>query len=335
MWKRRAHVVVGLALALGLLLVVGGQAPAGAGERKVRIIYSESTTAIVPLVAMQKGFLAAEGLQYEHKAVKSGRMGISSVVQAEMDFGTMANARLVSSAVKKLPLKAVAVNNYGFLAIVVVHPKDRTSKSMRDLVGKRIAIQKGSGTHAVWLRYIDHLGLSERDFKMKYMRTSNIAAALASDSVDAGVPWFPFARSIINKGLGRELLSQDQIAKPIGVKYPFLLYTRARLVQERPEVVQKVVNAWVKSQRWIMKHPEESARIFRTFSSRRGKKLKEEDTRFFMSILRFDQPVWSKAMVDDTMASARIMKKLGKIKRIPDLTPYIDNRFVRKAVGQM
>lgn len=332
MWifrSRHAGGLVAPALALGL--VVTGLAFEAEPAEKVRITFTEGGPAVVVVVAMEKGFLKAEGLEYEPKPMRAGVEGIESVTQGAMDFGTVHIAPIIATAARKLPLKVVAVNSYGTQFVVVVRPEDKTSKTMNDLKGKRVAVQRGTGAHAVWLRYIEHAGLSERDFKMKYIRNADIGSALAGGEVDAGVPWYPFALSIVNRGLARVLLSQDDIAKPLKDKYTFTLFTRASLVQEKPHVVQKVVNAWVKAQRWIIQNPDEAARLFHAFTTRRGQKLSPEDARFLMGVLRFDQPVFGKEFMDDMMSNARIMKKMGWIKEIPVAESIVENRFALKA----
>ncbi|MFQ5852492.1 MAG: ABC transporter substrate-binding protein [Candidatus Binatia bacterium] len=298
---------------------------------KVRIAFSESSTAIVPLVAMEKGFLKAEGIEFEPKPVKSGRMALSSVYGGSLDIGTAAGARVIQWTSKGWNMKAIGVNNTGFLAPVLVKKNDTASKKMADLKGKKIAIQKGSGTHVVWLRYLDALGLDEKMFKMVFIRTSQIGAAMGTGTIDAGVPWYPFARSILNRGLARQIISEKEIGRVAKSPYPFLLYARSSFIEKHPKTVQGVVNAWVKSKRWIEKNREEAAQIFHKFSTRRGKKLKIDDARFFISILGFKENVWDDRMVADLDASAKIMKKLGKLKKIPDFRGNIDNRFVNKA----
>lgn len=301
----------------------------------VRIAYSESSTAIVPVVAFEKGFLKAEGLKAEGKPLKTGAAALSSVYGGTMDFGTTSNARLIQWAVQGWNLKTIAVNNTGFLAVVMVKKDDKTSKTMADLKGKKIAVQKGSGTHIAWLRYLDKLGLSEGMFEMRYMRTSRIAAAMGTGTIDAAVPWYPFAKSILNRGLARQIVSEQEIERVANVPYPFLLYTRASFIQKHPGTVQKVVNAWVKSKDWIEKNREEAAQIFHKFSTRRGKKLKMEDARFFIKILRFKKDVWTDDLIADLDANAKIMHKLGRIKKVPNVRDYIDNRFVKKAASSM
>ncbi|MFQ5918180.1 MAG: ABC transporter substrate-binding protein, partial [Candidatus Binatia bacterium] len=259
---------------------------------KVRIAFSESSTAIVPLVAMEKGFLKAEGIDFEPKPVKSGRMALSSVYGGSLDIGTAAGARIIQWTAKGWNMKAISVNNTGFLAPVLVKKEDSTSKKMADLKGKKIAIQKGSGTHVVWLRYLDALGLNEKMFTMAYMRTSRIGAAMGTGTVDAAVPWYPFARSILNRGLARQIISEKEIGRVAKTPYPFLLYARSSFIDKHPKAIQGVVNAWVKSKQWIEKNREEAAKIFHKFSTRRGKKLKMDDARFFITILGFKDNVW-------------------------------------------
>ena len=288
----------------------------------------------MPLVAIEKGFLARlRVLTFEPKPLKSGRMALSSVYGGSLDIGTAAGARLIQWTAKDWDMKAIAVNNTGFLAPVLVKKDDTTSKSLADLKGKQVAIQKGSGTHVVFLRYLDALGMKEDDFKMRYMRTSRIGAAMGTGNIDAALPWYPFAKSILNKDLARQIVSEKEISEVAKSPYPFLVYTRSGFAEKHPETVQKVVNAWVKAKRWIQQNPKEAAEIFHKFSTRRGKKLSKEDAAFFVEILDFKNDVWDDTMVGDLDASAKTMHKLGRLKKIPDFRKNIDNSFVKKAGG--
>lgn len=345
-WKRK-WLLLGIVALVAVTLVLPPVAAAAKKKRKkvkplakerdvvktVRFAYSESSTAIVPIVALQKGFLKAEGLNATGKPLKTGAAALSSVYGGTLDFGTTSNGRLVQWAARGWNMKTIAVNNTGFLAVVMVKKGDNTSKTMADLKGKKIAVQKGSGTHIAWLRYLDKLGMSEKDFEMRYMRTSRIGAAMGTGTIDAAIPWYPFAKSILNRGLARQIIDEEEIARVAKVPYPFLLYTRSGFIAKHPDITQKVVNAWVKSKQWIENNREEAAKIFHKFSTRRGKKLKMEDARFFIKILKFKNHVWNNEMIADLEANKAIMLKLKKIKNSPNLNDYIDNKFVKKATG--
>ena len=110
---------------------------------------------------------------------------------------------------------------------------------MADLKGKAVAVQVGTGVYNVWARYLNHLGLSRKDFQIKNMTTTVIPSAFESGSVDAAVLWEPFAATLITKGLGQVLLGEKDIADPIGVTYPFFVFTTKKTTQEKPELVQR------------------------------------------------------------------------------------------------
>ena len=47
---------------------------------KVRIAFSESSTAVVPLVAIKKGFLAAEGIEVEAQPIAGSAFELKTTV---------------------------------------------------------------------------------------------------------------------------------------------------------------------------------------------------------------------------------------------------------------
>lgn len=87
--------------------------------------------------------------------------------------------------------------------------------------------------------------VSRKDFKIKNMRTTVIPFAFSTASVDAGVVREPFASPIVSKRLGRVVLNEKDIADPIGVTYPFFVFTTQKEIREKPEVVRRFADGWV------------------------------------------------------------------------------------------
>jgi ABC-type nitrate/sulfonate/bicarbonate transport system substrate-binding protein len=298
----------------------------------VHITYSENMYATIAAVAIEKGYLADQGLDVTHASEGSAAEVLEALLGGSTDFGVAAPARLMAIAERRLPVKAIALNSYGFTSSVVVPARDQTSRTMADLRGKAVGIQPGTGTYAVWVRYLRAQGLSVKDFTVKPIGNPLIPAALEAGALDAAVSWEPSPSRLVARGLGRVLLGPDELAGAVQSSYPFFLITTARLIAERPEVAQKVVNAWARSLRHSRQQPDDVARIMQASMKRtRGLTLTLEDVRRDVYLVKYDRLRVSDADIQDTEAIARVFLEEGKTRALGDIRAVVDNRFAEQA----
>lgn len=99
---------------------------------QVHITYSENMYAAMAVVAIEKGFLAAQGLDVKHDSEGTATEVLQSLVGGSTDFGVASTSRMIAIGSRKLPVKAVALNSYGFTSSVVVPKKDQVVRSMAD-----------------------------------------------------------------------------------------------------------------------------------------------------------------------------------------------------------
>jgi len=77
--------------------------------------------------------------------------------------------------------------------------KDSSIKSIQDLRGKRIALNKGSNVHFFLVKVLEKNGLKLDDITPSYLPPSDAWAAFEGGSVDAWAIWDPFLTAAIAK----------------------------------------------------------------------------------------------------------------------------------------
>jgi len=260
---------------------------------------------------------------------------LQALIGGSTDFAVGANVRPIQALAQDLPIKVIALSTYGFAGYVIVPAKDSTTQKLEDLKGKTVAVQVGSGTHTVWLRYLRSKGISEKEFTIKNVETEQIPAALEGGGIDGAVPWDPYATLIIEKGLGRAILTPKQLAEPLKVTYPFFVMTTEETIKKKPEMVQKFANAWVRTLAYIHRNKAEVAELMRAFFAREGTKLSKETVQKLLEGTNYDRARVSPADIEDTMESAKIQFEMKRLKKLPDLKQHVDNSFVDKAERSM
>ncbi len=299
---------------------------------QIHITYSENMYAAIAVVAIEKGFLAAQGLDVKHSSEGTATEVLEAMIGGSTDFGIASPSRIEVMARKKLPIKAIALNAYGFTGSVVVSKKDVTTKTMMDLKGKAIGVQLGTGTYGVWARYLKTQGLSVKDFTIKNTSNPLIPAAIESGSIDGAVTWEPSPARMVAKGIGRVILGPDDLAGAANSPYPFFLIAPSRLIDQKPDVVQKVVNAWSQSLKYIRENPDDVARIMQeSMKKMRGISLNITDVKREVYLTKYDRLTVGDVDIKDTEELARVLVEEGRIKAVPDIRSVIDNRFAERA----
>src|SRR4051812_30154855 len=297
----------------------------------VHLTYSENMYAVIAMVAIEKGYLAAQGLDVKHASEGTATQILESMVDGSTDFGVASPSRLETIAAKKLPIKAIALNGYGFTGSVVVPKKDAKSKVMADLKGRSVAVQLGTGTYAVWARYLKTQGLTTKDFTIRNMDNPLIPSAMESSSVEGAVTWEPSPARMVAKGIGRVILGPEDMAKPINSLYPFFLITPSRMIEKSPDVVQKVVNAWSQSLKYIRENPDDVARIMsESMKKMRGITVDPADAKREIYMTKYDRLAIGDADIKDTEELSKVSVEDGKLKEVPNIRAAVDNRFAEK-----
>lgn len=285
---------------------------------------------LVGLVGDQRDFFADAGVEVEFTQIETGTEAIAAMLGGSADFVTAADARFIQAADQDLPVVGIGIHNSGFLGNLLVRADNEDVEDMTDLVDQRIGVQVGSGVHTSWLRYLDAVGLAEDDFEVVNLAVADMPAALEGNSIDGGLMWQPHAARSVEEGLTRMVMNTFDIADPVGIVYPFYLLTTQEMVDERPEAVQRFMNAWICVQQWIDENPDEAADILEPAFEGVDRGIVEaifEEQRYA------DHQVIDDEVIADTVGQGEKLVETGALSSMPDLTEYIDTSFAEAALS--
>ncbi len=103
-----------------------------------------------------------------------------------IDFGTAGEAPPVFAQAAGAPLVYVALEHAGRGAEAILVRPASSYKSLAELRGKRIALNKGSNVHYLLLRALESAGLTYRDIDPVFLPPADARAAFEAERVDAG-----------------------------------------------------------------------------------------------------------------------------------------------------
>jgi sulfonate transport system substrate-binding protein len=109
-----------------------------------------------------------------------------------IDFGTTGEAPPIFAQAAGAPLLYVGYEPPAPKGEAILVPKNSPIRTVADLKGKRIALNKGSNVHYLLVKALEKAGLAYTDIQPSYLVPADARAAFEQGSVDAWVIWDPY-----------------------------------------------------------------------------------------------------------------------------------------------
>ena len=136
---------------------------------------------------------------------------------------------------------------------IIVH-ESSSVRSVHDLKGKSVAVNRGSGAHFILAAALQKAGLSIADITPAYLSPSNSLAAFESGRVDAWAIWDPFL------ALAQSRAPTRTICDATGLSSYHRYYTVTNAFADaHPDLVEIVYRALAEQGAWVRAHPHEAA----------------------------------------------------------------------------
>ncbi|WP_434811483.1 ABC transporter substrate-binding protein [Microbacterium sp. bgisy189] len=171
-----------------------------------------------------------------------------ALVSGSIDFAISGVTPTISSIAQGRDLKIIASAADGGSGFI-----GNGESSLDELVGKKIGIVQGSAQEVALRLLIDEAGLTPEDFELSVIPVPEMASAFIAGDIDAfmGVE---IGVSIAKNAGGTEVV--DPYSTPIG-KVNIGLVTTGKLIEENPELVQKVVDTHAATTAYMADNIEE------------------------------------------------------------------------------
>ena len=133
-------------------------------------------------------------------------------------------------------------------------------KTAADLKGKNLGVTSiGSGTQTISLALLGRAGLTGTDAKFVAVGAGNtFIAAMQQHVIDAGMTTEPTISRLVKSGIGKVLIdlrTPTSTRAALGADYPFIgIFMMSTYVSSHKGVVQRLVNAYVKTLKWMKAH---------------------------------------------------------------------------------
>ena len=206
-------------------------------------------------LAQQKGFFEAEKVEVQLVKMEDPKESFSAMGAGRVDG-------IVSTIDTMIPHLKTGREFQYVLALDDSAGGDgivarKEIKSVRDLKGKRVAVQAGSASQFFLNVLLRDAGLSEKEVKVVNMTPGEAGAAFVAGRVDAAVTWEPWLSNGKKAPHGHMLVDSSQTP---GLITDVLIFRRD-VIEKRPREIQGVVDAWSKAVGYWQRNPAESNEI--------------------------------------------------------------------------
>lgn len=164
------------------------QAPA----RQLRIGNQKGPLSVLKGRGTLEKRLAPLGVTVKWTEFTAGPVQLEALNVGSIDFGDVGEAPPIFAQAAGAPLVYVAATVPRPKAEAVLVPKGSAIKTVADLKGKKIALNKGSNVHYFIVKLFEKHGLPYADLNLVYLPPADARAAFEKGSVDAWVIWDPF-----------------------------------------------------------------------------------------------------------------------------------------------
>lgn len=206
-------------------------------------------------VAEEQGFFDDVGLDVELKFFNDYTASLDAMVAGQLDLNaqTLNDTIFAVSSGADQRVVVVGDNSTGNDAIIC----DGSVSSIEDLEGRTIAAEEGVVDHFLLLQGLATVGLTQDDITFQGVKTDAAAAAFAGGQFDCVGVFAPFTVQALERPGSKVLFSSADFPGVI----PDHFVASAELVEERPEDVQRFVEAWYLTLDFLKSNPDEANRI--------------------------------------------------------------------------
>ncbi|WP_201375196.1 ABC transporter substrate-binding protein [Ktedonobacter robiniae] len=268
-WKRSVWASLMLSMTLALVLsACGGDSGSTSGGGKTHIsimVGGLSKQIYLPnMLAKRLGYFDQAGLDVTLIDEASGQSSENQVLAGQVDAGSGSYDHTIDLQAAGKGMESVVQLDVAPGEAEVVSAKEAGQiKTIADLKGKNLGVTElGSGTQNLTIALLAKAGISQDQVHFIPVGAGDtFIAAMQQGRIDAGMTTEPTISRLTTKGIGNvlvDLRTPESTSAALGGPYPFIcVFMKNEYVNSHKDTVQKLVNAYVKTMKWIHTHSAE------------------------------------------------------------------------------
>lgn len=228
-----------------------------AATPEIRIGWQKgSTLSIVKARGHLEARLQAEGVKVTWTEFPAGPQMLEGLNVGSIDIGVVGETPPVFAQAAGADLVYVGNEPPAPRAEKVLVPKDSPIRTLADLKGKRVVLNKGSNVHYLLVKALESVNLKYGDVEVAFLPPADARAAFERGAVDAWVIWDPFGAAA-EAQLGARIVADGS-----GIVNNYNFYIAARpFVDKHPQVLASALASINETGEWVGKNQQDAAAI--------------------------------------------------------------------------
>jgi sulfonate transport system substrate-binding protein len=243
---------------IALFLVVVALAPsplAQNADNVLRIGYQKYGTLVLLKArrSLEKR-LASLHVEVKWTEFPAGPQLLEGLNVGAIDFGTVGEAPPIFAQAAGADLVYIGNEPPASTAEAILVPRDSPIKTVAELKGKKVALNKGSNVHFLLVKLLEKAGVRYQDIDAVFLTPADARAAFERGSVDAWAIWEPFLAAAQRQTGARILADGNGVVS----NHQFFLASRS-YASKRADVVAIVLEEVAAVDQWAKTNPKEAA----------------------------------------------------------------------------
>jgi sulfonate transport system substrate-binding protein len=194
-----------------------------------------------------------------HVAVKwtefpAGPQLLEGLNVGSIDFGIAGEAPPIFAQAAGADLVYVGSEPSASAGEAILVPKDSPIRTVAELKGKKVALNKGSNVHFLLVKLLEKAGVQYKDIDTVFLTPADARAAFERGSVDAWAIWEPFLAAAQRQTGARILADGNGVVS----NHQFFLASRTYAAR-RADVIAIVLEELAIVDQWAKTNPKEAA----------------------------------------------------------------------------
>lgn len=245
---------------------------------KVKIGVQDNLAVALIFLAKEKGYFVDEGVDVEIVRYPSGKKALEGMFNKEVQLATVADVPVALESFNRDDFKIISSISTSDESAWIVARKDRGINQPPDLRGKKVGVQKISGTHFFLSTFLSENFIKENEVEIVYKESAQLVDALVSGEVDAISGRNPFALQS-KSALGGENITE--LFNPDVYSQEYILVALSEVVGGQPNLLDGIVRALARSENFIKNDPNWSkAVLVKALGGDRSEEVEEDFGRF-------------------------------------------------------
>jgi sulfonate transport system substrate-binding protein len=237
--NRTRRCTIGLAALIGLMLIAGTAGSAVAQDNVVRMGNQRvGAYALLKARGILEDRLKPLGYTVSWKEFSSGPLLLDGLKVGAVDFGHGGEAPPIFAQAAGAEILYIGHEPPAPQGEAILVPKDSPIKTIADLKGKKIGLNKGSNVHYLLVRALENAGLKYADVDVVFLSPADGRTAFDKGTLDAWVIWEPY-RTAAEMSSGARTLADG---RGLVSNHEFFFVTKS-FAQEHPKVIDVVLGA--------------------------------------------------------------------------------------------